>query len=74
MNLLILTGTSMGGYKMKIINLILFMISVFAVYPLSGQYFISDASLDEDFCPDSVLVIMDQIVVGLNKNHEISYF
>ena len=58
---------------MKPILLILTII-LFTISPLFGQNFTSHATIDQEFCDSSVLVIMNNIVGGINVVHSNSSF
>jgi hypothetical protein len=56
----------------KITILLIMMLSLKC--PLLGQNFVSNATINQEFCESSVLVIMDNKVGGINRNHDISHF
>jgi len=60
--------------KMKRLILIMFIITVVMMSPLFGQNFTPLATIDQEFCGSSVLVIMNEEEGGINKYQPISRF
>jgi hypothetical protein len=53
---------------------ILFLVTSLVIFIINAQSFVSNANIEQDFADDSVIVIMDNIVGGINKVHNIGFF
>ena len=60
--------------KMKKLHFYMLTILLLTSYSLIGQSFESNATINDEFCGSSVIVIMNQQNGGINKEHEISSF
>jgi len=58
--------------KSKLIRNVIILLLI--ISPLYGQSFNSRATIENNFCGSSVLVVMDGVMGGINKTHSTSLF